>query len=123
MRYWSGDYGEVRGNVGRWFAGEERVDALVIDDTGFPKDGTASPCVARQYSGTLGRVANCQIGVSAHLVNEHASCAADGRLVFPASWDDKAPDDPVQAAQARRLPGQAPLPDSVRPAEKQRLGG
>src|SRR3954463_14276389 len=39
-------------------------DAWVVDDTGFPKDGTASPGVARQYSGTLGKVGNCQIGVS-----------------------------------------------------------
>src|SRR6201993_4125840 len=59
------DYGEVRGNVARWFAAEQPVGALVIDDTGFPKDGTGSPCVARQYSGTLGKTANCQIGVSA----------------------------------------------------------
>src|SRR3982751_4139678 len=40
--------------------------AWVLDDTGFPKDGTSSAGVARQYSGTLGRVANCQIGVSVH---------------------------------------------------------
>ena len=36
----------------------------VVDDTGFPKDGKASACVARQYSGTLGKVGNCQIAVS-----------------------------------------------------------
>src|ERR1700746_3873060 len=74
------DYAAVRRNVARWFAGHQPVEALVVDDTGFPKDGTASPCVARQYSGTLGKTANCQIGVSAHLVNEHASCAAARRL-------------------------------------------
>src|SRR5512142_471534 len=54
------DYAAVRRNVARWFAASQPVGALVIDDTGFAKDGTASPCVARQYSGTLGKVANCQ---------------------------------------------------------------
>ncbi len=39
-------------------------EAYVIDDTGFPKDGTDSPGVARMYSGSLGKVGNCQIGVS-----------------------------------------------------------
>ena len=39
----------------------------------------------------------------AHLANEHASCAADWRLYCPESWDDKALDDPVQAARARDL--------------------
>src|SRR6266496_1768586 len=96
------DYAAVRRNVARWFAGHQPVEALVVDDTGFPKDGDASPCVARQYSGTLGKTANCQIGVSVHLVNEHASCAADWRLFCPASWDDAALADPVAAAGARR---------------------
>src|SRR5512140_2452512 len=41
------DYVAVRRNVARWFASSQPVEALVIDDTGFPKDGTASPCVAR----------------------------------------------------------------------------
>jgi SRSO17 transposase len=45
-------------------------DAWVVDDTGFPRFGTASPGVARQYSGTLGKVANCQIGVSVHAVTD-----------------------------------------------------
>src|SRR6266496_6548286 len=96
------EYAVVRRNVARWFAASFTMQALVIDDTGFPKDGTASPCVARQYSGTLGKVANCQIGVSVHLVNEGASCAADWRLFCPESWDDAALADPVAAARARR---------------------
>ena len=50
------DYVAVRRNVARWFAASQPVEALVIDDTGFPKDGAASPCVARQYSGTLGKI-------------------------------------------------------------------
>src|SRR6266702_7340495 len=79
------DYTAVRRNVARWFAGSQPVEALVVDDTGFPKDGSASPGVARQYSGTLGKVGNCQVGVSVHLVSEQASCAADWRLFCPVS--------------------------------------
>jgi SRSO17 transposase len=115
------DYAAVRRNVARRFAASYRVDALVIDDTGFPKDGEASPCVARQYSGTLGKTGNCQIGVSVHLAGEHASCAADWRLFCPGSWDDAALDDPVQAARAASRRARAGLPDDVRHQEKWRL--
>ncbi|MFG2899792.1 transposase [Streptomyces zaomyceticus] len=51
-----------------------RPQVWVVDDTGFPKDGRSSPGVARQYSGTLGKVGKCQIGVSVHAVSEEASC-------------------------------------------------
>ena len=115
------DYVAVRRNVARWFAGHQPVEALVVDDTGFPKDGTASPCVARQYSGTLGKTGNCQVAVSVHLVNEHASCAADWRLFCPESWDDAALADPVAAARARRRREQARIPGEVRHTEKWRL--
>jgi SRSO17 transposase len=115
------DYVAVRRNVARWFAGHQPVEALVVDDTGFAKDGTASPCVARQYSGTLGKVGNCQIGVSVHLVNEHASCAADWRLFCPESWDDARLDDPAEAARAKRRRERAGIPDEARHTEKWRL--
>ena len=115
------DYAGVRRNVARWFAGHQPVEALVVDDTGFPKDGDASPCVARQYSGTLGKTANCQVAVSVHLVNEAASCAADWRLFCPESWDDRALDDPVAAARARRRRARTGIPDEVRHREKWRL--
>jgi SRSO17 transposase len=115
------DYAAVRRNAARWFASVQPVDALVVDDTGFPKDGDASPCVARQYSGTLGKVANCQIGVSVHLVNERASCAADWRLFCPESWDDAALEDPVQAARAAGRRARAGIPGDVRHQEKWRL--
>jgi len=115
------DYAGVRRNVARWFAGHQPVEALVVDDTGFPKDGDASPCVARQYSGTLGKTANVQIGVSVHLVSEGASVAADWRLFCPASWDDQALDDPVAAAAAGRRRQRAGIPDQVRHREKWRL--
>ena len=103
--------------MARWFAGSQ----LVVDDTGFAKDGTASPCVARQYSGTLGKTGNCQIAVSVHLANEHASCAADWRLFCPASWDDAALDDPVAAAGAAARRKRAGIPGEVRHREKWRL--
>src|SRR6266550_5875448 len=115
------DYAAVRANVARWFAASLPVEALVVDDTGFPKDGTASPCVARQYSGTLGKIGNCQVGVSVHLVNEQASCAADWRLFCPQSWDDAALDDPVAAAGAARRRQRAGIPDHARHTEKWRL--
>jgi SRSO17 transposase len=115
------DYAAVRRNVARWFASAQPVEALVVDDTGFPKDGAASPCVARQYSGTLGKVGNCQAGVSVHLVNEHASCAADWRLFCPQSWDDTALEDPVAAARAARRRARAGIPEEVRHAVKWRL--
>jgi len=115
------DYAAVRRNVARWFAASWPVEALVVDDTGFPKDGTASPCVARQYSGTLGKTANCQIGVSVHLAGEHASCAADWRLFCPESWDDAALADPVAAARARWRRDRAGIPGQVRHTEKWRL--
>ncbi len=115
------DYAGVRRNVARWFAAGQPVEALVVDDTGFAKDGTASPCVARQYSGTLGKTGNCQVAVSVHLVNERASCAADWRLFCPASWDDAALADPVAAARARYRRGRAHIPDEVRHTGKWRL--
>jgi SRSO17 transposase len=115
------DYAAVRRNVARWFVASQPVEALVVDDTGFPKDGSASPCVARQYSGTLGKTGNCQIGVSVHLVHEGASCAANWRLFCPQSWDDAALDDPVAAAGARRRRELARIPGEVRHTEKWRL--
>jgi SRSO17 transposase len=60
------------------------------DDTGFPKDGECSVGVQRQYSGTLGKTANCQLGVSVNAVTEQASCPLDWRLVVPESWDEPA---------------------------------
>ena len=60
--------------------------AWVIDDTGFPKQGTHSVGVARQYSGTLGRTANCQVAVSLHLTTDEASVPLDFELYLPEAW-------------------------------------
>src|SRR5438105_15837250 len=108
------DYERVRANVARWAVEAIDPDAYVVDDTGFAKDGSASPCVARQYSGTLGKTANCQVGVSVHLAGEHASCAADWRLFCPASWDDDAAPDEVAATAIRRRRQRAGIPGDVR---------
>jgi len=64
--------------------------AWAVDDTGFPKDGRCSVGVKRQYSGTLGKTANCQLGVSVNAVTEHASCPLSWRLFVPESWDEDA---------------------------------
>ncbi len=62
-------------------------DAWVIDDTAFPKFGRHSVGVAPQYCGALGKVANCQVGVSVHAATDQASCPIDWRLFLPESWD------------------------------------
>jgi SRSO17 transposase len=115
------DYERVRANVARWAVPAIDPAAWVVDDTGFPKDGIASPCVARQYSGTLGKTANCQIGVSVQLVTDTASLAANWRLFCPASWDDTAAEDAARAQAARDKRVRAGIPDEVRHREKWRL--
>jgi len=64
--------------------------AWVIDDTAFPKYGRHSVGVAPQYCGALGKVANCQVGVSIHAASDAASCPIDWRLFLPEDWDDDA---------------------------------
>ena len=77
----------VRERLATRMCEELEPDAWVVDDTGFPKAGRASVGVARQYSGTLGKVANCQIGVSLNAVTAQASCPLDWRLFLPEEWD------------------------------------
>lgn len=64
------------------------IEAFVVDDTGFAKKGNLSVGVARQYSGTLGRTDNCQVGVSVHLAGEQGSACAGFRLFMPKAWTD-----------------------------------
>jgi len=58
----------------------------VIDDTGFAKQGKHSVGVERQYSGTLGKVGNCQVAVGLHHVGEQGSTVLGWRLYLPESW-------------------------------------
>jgi SRSO17 transposase len=62
------------------------VEAWVLDDTGFVKDGKHSPGVKRQYSGTLGKVGNCQIGVSLHAVGAKGTVPLGWALYLPEEW-------------------------------------
>jgi SRSO17 transposase/DNA-binding CsgD family transcriptional regulator len=96
-------------------------DAWVVDDTGFVKDGTASPGVARQYSGTLGKVGNCQIGVSICAVTDAASCPLNWRLFLPERWDDACAGTPEAAAAIRDRRTRAGIGADVRHHRKWRL--
>jgi SRSO17 transposase len=62
------------------------IEAWIIDDTGFPKQGRHSVGVARQYCGQLGKQDNCQVAVSLSLANRHASLPVAWRLYLPQEW-------------------------------------
>ena len=74
--------------------------AFLIDDTGFPKKGRHSVCVARQYCGALGKVDNCQIGVSLTYVGRGFAWPYAMELFVPESWDN--PDDPECADMRKK---------------------
>src|SRR5213595_1507975 len=115
------DYAGVRRRVARWAEEFVAPAAYVVDDTGFPKDGADSPGVARMYSGTLGKVGNCQIGVSVHAVTDWASAAIDWQLFLPESWDETTPQmraDPTIVAEIARRRARCKIPDAVRHREK-----
>lgn len=83
---------------------------LVIDETGFLKQGKASCGVARQYTGSAGKITNCQIGVFAAYVSSKGQAFIDRRLYLPKSW--------TSAPQRLRA---AHVPDEVTFATKPRL--
>jgi SRSO17 transposase len=64
----------------------EPIHAWIIDDTGFPKKGSHSVGVARQYCGQLGKQDNCQVAVSLSIANEQASLPIAWRLYLPEAW-------------------------------------
>jgi SRSO17 transposase len=61
-------------------------EVWILDETAFPKAGEHSVGVARQYCGTLGKVANCQVAVSLHWSSAEASCPLNWRLYLPKEW-------------------------------------
>ena len=74
---------------------------LVLDETGFLKQGKASCGVARQYTGSAGKITNCQIGVFAAYVSRHGHAFIDRALYLPKAWTD----DPARLAAAHVPPG------------------
>ena len=62
------------------------IRAWIIDDTSFPKKGSHSVGVARQYCGQLGKQDNCQVAVSLSLANAHASMPIAYQLYLPKEW-------------------------------------
>ncbi len=64
----------------------ERDGVLVVDETGFLKKGTRSAGVQRQYSGTAGRIENCQLGVILAYATSKGRTLIDRELYLPKSW-------------------------------------
>ena len=77
---------QLQAYVGQLLNSSEGV--FVLDETGFPKKGKKSVGVARQYCGTLGKVANCQLGVFTAYVSDQGHALVDKRLYLPREWTD-----------------------------------
>jgi SRSO17 transposase len=97
---WDAD--AVRDDLREYIA-EELGDphgVLVVDETGFLKKGTHSVGVQRQYSGTAGRIENCQVGVFLAYAGQHGRALLDRELYLPHEWTDDG-----TRRQATRIPG------------------
>lgn len=80
----------------------QRIEALAVDDTGFIKQGDLSVGTQRQYSGTIGKVGNCQVVTTLHGVSNNEGFCLGARLYFPQSW--------VKDTRRRKL---SKVPDEV----------
>jgi SRSO17 transposase len=98
----------VRDYVVEMLADDDAV--LVIDETGFLKQGKASCGVGRQYTGSAGKITNCQIGVFVTYVSRHGHAFIDRTLYVPKAWTD----DPSRMAAAH-------VPDTTRFSTKPAL--
>jgi SRSO17 transposase len=87
-----------------------RTGILALDDTGFPKQGTRSVGVQRQYCGALGKIGNCQVAVSSALIADGRTWPLAFDLYLPTSWTD----DPARRTAAG-------IPPTVRFREKWRI--
>jgi SRSO17 transposase len=111
----------------------ERVTTWIVDDTGFLKQGKESVGVQRQYTGSAGKVANCQIGVSLAIATGSEQLPLDFELYVPEQWTNdverrkqaRMPDnvqfktkiqlalDMIERAVAQQVPGEIILADSA----------
>ena len=98
-------------NVAERVAAVIDMQAWVLDDTGFVKDGKRSPGVQRQYTGSLGKIGNCQIGVSLH--------AAGAKGTVPLGWALYLPEEWCEDSERRR---RAKIPEDVVFKTKPELG-
>jgi SRSO17 transposase len=98
----------VRARLARKMHKAINPTAWVADDTGFTKDGRLSPCVARQYTGTAGKITNCQVATTLHLACDEASCPIGWRLFMPESWD---PDSDKASLDVNERRATAGIPD------------
>ena len=89
----------------------EAVEAWILDDTGFLKQGVHSVGVQRQYTGSAGKVTNCQIGVSLTIATPTEHLPIDFALYLPKSW--------TQDVARRRAAG---IPDEIEFKTKPELG-
>jgi SRSO17 transposase len=107
---WNAD--DVRDDLQRYVVERlgDRDGVLIVDETGFLKKGTKSVGVKRQYSGTAGRIENCQVGVFLAYRSSTGHAFLDRALYLPREWAD----DP-----ARRI--EAKIPDSIPFATKPTL--
>jgi SRSO17 transposase len=97
---------DVRRTAARYAVGamveREAIETWIIDDTGFLKQGSHSVGVQRQYTGSAGKVTNCQIGVSLSLATATAHVPVDFELYLPKCWAN----DPDRRGEGR-------IPDEV----------
>jgi SRSO17 transposase len=87
-----------------------RTGLLALDDTGFPKQGTASVGVQRQYCGALGKIGNCQVAVSSALIADGRTWPLTFELYVPTAWTT----DPARRTAAG-------IPETLRFREKWRM--
>lgn len=100
------DWEPVRRSLARHVAGMTRPKAWVVSEAVFPKNGSSSVGVAKQYAPSVGRILNCQIGLAMSLVGDGVSCPVDWRLMLPRCWDG----DDARRARAHLPEGQRHRP-------------